>query len=354
VHIVGVETARLELRLAQPYRIAYETIDRTTNVVVRVLTDGRVTGVGVAAPDREVTGETPDSVEAAVAVAGEALRGRDPLARAALFEILRREIGSHPSAMAAVDVALHDLLGRVAGLPVSVLLGGYRDRIVTSVTLGILGEEETIEQAREWIARGARALKLKGGLDVDRDAERVLAVRAAVGPHVGLRFDANQGYDVDGARRFVDRTRAARLELLEQPTPRDRLEQLGQVTREVALPIMADESVMGLRDAFHLARNELADMLNVKLMKVGGLHEALHVLSVARVAGFEVMVGCMDECALSIAAGLHYALARPQVEFADLDGHLDLVDDPTTGAVIFEDGELRTTGGPGLGFDPEL
>ncbi len=352
MRIVSIEAWPQLFTLADPYTIAYETVDEAPNVFLRVTTDTGPTGFGCAAPDEVVTGESAESVlRVFQEIVEPAVRGSDPLRLAMIMERLREPLAAHPSARAAVDMALHDILGKHAGLPLWKLLGGYRERIKTSITIGILPVGPTVEAAKAWFGQGFRCLKIKGGADLDADVERLLRIREELGSKVELRFDANQGFTVDQTLELVKRAKKARLQLIEQPTPRAKPEMMAQISRQTTIPIMADESLMNMRDAFRLAKNDLVDMINIKLMKVGGIAEALHINSVSRAAGFEVMVGCMDESALAIAAGLHFALARPNVVFADLDGHIGLVNDPAAPAVQLREGYLYPTGRPGLGFD---
>jgi L-alanine-DL-glutamate epimerase-like enolase superfamily enzyme len=292
--ITAIEAWAVSMPLKEPYTIAYETINSATNIFIRLETNSEITGFGCAAPDLQITGETPETVLKAMSdVIPTTIKGSDPLRSAMLLERIAPLLGSQSSALAAVDMALHDILGKACGLPLWKLLGGFRDRIKTSVTIGILPEKETVARAQDFLAQGFKCLKIKGGKDVDSDIVRVQKVREAVGIETELRFDANQGFTVEQALKFVEKTRHCRLELIEQPTPTGQPDLLGRVTSSVSIPIMADESLITLRDAFRLARRDLVDMVNVKLMKVGGIAIARQINAVARSAGLEVMVGCM-------------------------------------------------------------
>lgn len=348
--ITDVRYRRHDLRLAEPYTIAYETIDRATNLTLELHTaDGRHVGYGCAAPDPEVTGEDGDAVEAVLREVIEPyLRGAEAFAYARIIRDLRDDGRVGPSALCMVDAALHDLIARYAELPLFELLGGFRREIPTSVTVGILPPDETLERVREWRRRGFNIVKIKGGASLQGDLERLTLIRELY-PELRLRFDGNQGYTEGQAIEFATRARGLAIEIFEQPIAVRNEAGLGEVTDATRLRVMADESLKTLGDAFRLAQHERVDMVNIKLQKVGGLIEGIAIDAVGRAAGLEAMVGCLDECSLGIAAGLHFALGRPNVLYADLDGHLDLVHDPYAGLFTIVDGVMRPGGGYGVG-----
>jgi len=253
------------------------------------------------------------------------------------------------STLAMVDMALHDLLARKAKIPLYQLLGAYRNEIPTSITIGILPLDQTLETAKNFLKKGFSILKLKGGLNLSEDIEKILKLREKLGGDFLLRFDANQGYTTEESFEFISKTKSAKIEIFEQPTSQKKEERLGEVSQNNDIRVMADESLKTLKDAFRLTSNNLIDMVNIKIMKVGGILESQHINSVAKAAGVEVMVGCIDECALGISAGLHFTLSRPNIVCADLDGHLDLLEDPFSDLFRLEQGILYPSVHPGLG-----
>ena len=348
LRVSEVRAYRLEIPLATAYDVAYASFDAVENAVIRLETASGLTGWGCAAPDRHVTGETvEDNLDALrEALAPALLRsGRSTVEH--LLRAVAEAAPKDPAARAAVDLALHDLWGKERGVSVQTLLGGTGRGIPTSITIGIMNVEETSAAAAEHLARGFEALKIKGGRDPEEDIERVRAVRRAHGPKVAIRLDANQGYTVDQARTVMGAL-AEDIEFIEQPVDADDLDGLADLAADAAVPVMADEPVLGPDEADEVMRRGLK-LVCVKLMKSGGLAAAARVCDIAQEHGARVMVGCMDELPISMAGAAHLALSHPAVAYADLDGHLDLIQGVATGGLEIHNGRISVTPTPGLG-----
>ncbi|CAM3430616.1 MULTISPECIES: mandelate racemase/muconate lactonizing enzyme family protein [Zobellia] len=347
--ITNVSYERLDLKLSSPYTIAYETIDSTVNFILKIETDSALVGYGCAAPDKLVTGEHPAEVESALKdIIIPHLKGKDPFTYARVLMEIKAALPKKSASLAMVDMALHDLISKKADVPLYRFLGGYRLSIPTSITIGILPLEETLKQARDFVDQGFTILKIKGGHNLAEDIEKMTLLHEKF-PEVTFRFDGNQGYSVVDSVAFVKATSQIGIEIFEQPTKQEKEERLGEVIDQIDIPLMADESLKTLTDVFRLAQNERVDMVNIKLMKVGGIFEGTRINSVAKSANIETMVGCNDECALGISAGLHFALSRPNINYADLDGHLEVMKDPFKDLFKLEKGILYPSDAPGLG-----
>ena len=354
MQITHVEVVPVEIGLRVPYMSASHSarVERIQAVFVRVETREGRSAWGCAAFDTALTGETLDQVVRVCRACADRALDLNPLNTEFALAELWGLTESTPSARCAFDIAFYDLLGLAANLPLYRLLGGYRNRIQTSVTVSLAPLKETVEQGRDRARQGFRILKVKGGRDPEEDVQRIRALRQAL-PGLTLRLDADQGYTVRQALD-VAHALAGELEMLEQPTPAADLEALAAVTRHCGLPVLADESVSSPSSALAIASRRAAHGLTAKLATCGGLHCARQVDSIARAAQMATMVGCINEPALLIAAGLGLALSSPNVRYCDLDGHFDLVDDPTQAGFVLDEGWLVARDVPGLGCTLDL
>lgn len=334
-------------RRTSRFTIATGSSDVEENVMVKIVV-GDEFGVGSASPSN-VTQETLQSIEAFLEKVSKKIIGTEENDIARLHQRLDAISPGNTAAKAAVDIAVYDLLSKREKKPLYKFLGGTRKKMLTDMTLGIESKEVTVQRAVKYCKSGFRALKVKVGLDLDEDINRVAAVREAVGPPIELRVDANQGYTVDQAIRFAEHMEPLDVAFVEQPVKADDYAGLRKVTERSPIDIMADECVKSSLDARKIAREGIADMINIKLMKSAGVHDAVLINMLAEATGISTMVGCMGEIQVSVAAGLHFALSSENIKYADLDSHFSIVDDPSSG-LVFEDGYLVPSKKPGLGI----
>lgn len=322
------------------------------NVVFVRLESEAVEGWGAASPS-DVTGETPETVIAALETLAAGLRGFAFERARDVADAMDRLLPGHPAAKAAIDMAVFDAHAKYRGLPLHEMLGTSRDKALTDRTVGLMAPADAVEKAKGFVRRGFRAIKVKLEGRANADLERITLLRKALGNHILLRADANQAYSYRQALQFARQAYPRVVEFLEQPLPADDLDGMRNLTEESPMPIMADESVLSPRDAARIAWGKCARLVNLKLMKTGGIARAIEANAICESAAVPTMAGCNAESQLSIAAGLHFALSQKNVRFVDLDSHFSLAEDPAAG-VVFEDGYLKPSGKPGLGVDVRL
>ena len=351
----------VEAPLLRPFTTALRTTSTIRSVVVRLDLDGAggPHAWGATAPTPAITGDTEGAIltdlgRAASAVGGARIDTPDPADPAAALDALPAGTFTTASARAALDIALHDAAARAEGVALLDLLGGGRGAAVSDTTVSVAAPDVMAEEAADAVARGFDVLKVKLGAGAEQaglDLDRLGAVRAAA-PRATLRVDANQAWDVTGSIALITAIEDAGLdvELVEQPVARHDLAGLARVTAAVQTPILADEAVFTPADARRLLDERAADMINVKLLKSGGLRGARQILDLAADAGVACMVGAMMESTVGIAAALALACAHDAVTMIDLDPPLLTAAEPVRGGLAVDGATLRTLDAPGLGI----
>src|SRR5688572_11669527 len=339
--IKDIKVWSVDLGNTKPYTIAFKTIDEVKNAFVELTLDNGVTGIGAGNPSEYVVGETLNQCLDALRQKNiQFLIGRDIREFNQLLYEVWKKFPENPSARAALDIALHDAFTKHLDIPLVKFLGQKIKKLPTSNTIGIKNVEETLKEAEDYIKRGFKAIKVKVGKDLEEDVERLMKLREKIGNGIALRVDVNQGYTVHETIELYGRTYDyLNIELFEQPLPAHDIAAMKGLPKEVRHVIAADESLINPVDAIELAQSpRAAGIFNIKLMKCGGINQALKISDVATHKNVELFWGCNDESIVSITAALHAAYACPNTKYIDLDGSLDLGNDVVKGGFVLKDG----------------
>jgi L-Ala-D/L-Glu epimerase len=351
--IKKIQTWSADLGNTKPYTIAFKTVDEVRNAFVEITLDNGVTGIGAGNPSEYVTGESFGQCIAVLEESNlEFLLGRDIReAHQLMFEVLQK-FPRNPAARAAIDIALYDAVTKYLDIPLVRFLGQKMKSLPTSNTIGIKNVDETLREATEYIERGFRILKIKLGKDIGEDIERLVKLRERFGSSVVIRIDANQGYTSRETISFYEKTRELDIELIEQPLPAKAIDEMKALPEEIREKIASDESLISAVDALTLVKPPRASKIfNIKLMKCGGVSQALRIADIALLGNVDLFWGCNDESIVSITAALHTAFACGNTKYIDLDGSLDLGRDIVQGGFILRDGIMFCSDKPGLGIE---
>lgn len=351
--ITDIKIKHISVPLRTPFKTALRTVNSVEDTIVEIYTDTGNVGFGEAPPTGVITGDTTGAIIGAIedhikkSIVGMSVDNLEEL-----MLKLNSCIIKNTSAKAAVDIALYDLYGQLYNAPLYKLLGGYRKEITTDITISVNDPEEMAKDSLDALRRGYDTLKIKVGKDPTKDLERMKAIRKAAGYDVKLRIDANQGWKPKEAVRILNRMydEGLQIEFVEQPVTAHDIEGLKFVTDNVPIPVLADESVFSPMDALNILQRRAADFINIKLMKTGGIYNALKICSLAEIYGIECMIGCMLEAKVSVTAAVHLACAKSVITKIDLDGPVLCSEDPVVGGAVFNEYRITLPEEPGLGI----
>lgn len=351
--ITDIKLGHISVPLRTPFKTALRTVHSVEDIIIKIETDTGHIGYGEVPPTGVITGDTTGAIIGAIeSHIKKAIIGMDIENMEEIMLKLDKSLVGNNSAKAGIDIAIYDLYGQLYQAPIYKLLGGYRKEIITDITISVNEPEEMAKDSLDAINRGYKTLKIKVGKDPKKDIERMNAIRKAVGYDVDIRIDANQGWQPKEAIYALRKMEDAGLniELVEQPVPGHDFEGLKMVTDNVNIPVMADESVFSPRDAIKIMQMRAADYINIKLMKTGGIHNALKITSMAEVYGVECMIGCMLEAKVSVNAAVHLAAAKSIITKVDLDGPVLCSEDPVVGGAVFNESIITLNDDYGFGI----
>lgn len=342
-----------KLALTKPYSIAYNTFYDVELVFIEIELENGIVGLGSASPAEEVIGE--NSQQTLKNLKSEFVQnfvGRDIRHFRQLIFETHQQFPLLAGTQAALDLALHDAFGKFLGIPIVDFYGQKIKYLPTSVTIGIMGVNETLKEAQNYAQLGFKVLKVKTGINVEEDIERIIRLHEIYKNNLKIRVDANQGYSLEQLKRFLNNTTKTNLELIEQPLKVGQETELFTLSTEECKSLAADESLKNAKSALTFSDiRQPFGIFNIKLMKCGGILGALEIANIAQQADINLFWGCNDESIASITSALHVAYSCKNTRYLDLDGSFDLAEDLVTGGFSLEDGYLKINQKAGFGYE---
>jgi o-succinylbenzoate synthase len=344
---------KIKVPLNTAFKTALRTVEAVEDIVVIIETDIGNKGFGEAAPTAVITGETLESIVAAVSFIGKQLIGKDIANFNNLIHVVQHAMVKNTSAKAALEIALYDLFSQSMGKPLYQILGGNLNKLKTDITISVDHQDKMVADSLLAVQRGFDELKVKVGKSLEEDIASIKAIHKAVGANIKLRLDVNQGWSVKESLYAIRDIEMAgvKLDFVEQPVKADDINGMKKITDSVLSPILADESVFSAKDAVNIIQQQAADIINIKLMKTGGISNAIKIINIAEIYNIPVMIGCMLEAGISVTAAAHLAAAYPHIiTRIDLDGPALCSENPLTGGIEMQGANIHLGNEIGLGI----
>ncbi|HBM17584.1 MAG TPA: dipeptide epimerase [Lentisphaeria bacterium] len=352
--IASISIGRTKIPLKRPFITALRRADFVEDIVVQVKTVCGKTGYGSAAPTPAITGDTQDSIISAIKnYIFPRIKDKPIFEFENLLNIVQTSCINNTSAKACIDMALHDLIAQYCNIPLYQFLGGNQRFIDTVNTVSVKDPVDMAKDALVFIQEGFKILKIKVGLNPHDDIERLKAIREAVGYSIPVLTDANQGWTAKDALMVINAIETEKLNvaLIEQPVKAWDLDSMKYIRENTNSFIMADESCFSPRDAFKIISEKIADGLNIKLMKCGGIYNAKSIYSMASTFNIPCMAGCMLESPIGLTAMASFVSGRSLIKYADLDPIYMIKENPIAGGARLKDARIELPEKPGLGIE---
>ncbi|ERN55092.1 dipeptide epimerase [Alkalihalophilus marmarensis] len=352
MRISKVDMYMIELPLNEPFIISYARYDTMPAIIIKMYTDQGIIGYGESVPDEHVTGESVHSVfDALKYQLIPAVIDKDPRNILEIHELMNAALVGNGAAKAAVDIACYDILGKASNLPIYSLLGGRkRDQPMIPEVFSILEPDVLAKKAIQARNNGYKEIKMKLGIDSEKDVARVQAVREAIGEDLLIRVDVNQGWgSFQKAKQMIKKLEPFDVTWVEQPIAQMDLSMFQRLQESSPTPLMADESLINAQHLRTLVEHQSVDYINIKLMKSGGIYPAYQLATQAELFGINCQIGSMVESSIASAAGFHVALAKKNIVSTEISGPTKFTKD--VGDLTYSLPYANITNKPGLGIN---